>query len=235
MSVLVKSSAWEVDPSADQLHEQGLDSAVYAKNYQEAHQLFNQALGELHTLPTTPDTELQAAHIIRDDGFTYFREWLAGEEAFGLSMILGRANRQLSVSLESTADLLARETADTRRSRELLSEHGATISAIGRALVASEVKLGEAKDWQSRFNEADIHLCHGSNVYYLVSNTMHSTRANRGLRDEPVPWVKRVGVDVGSRLISDRRNVLHAIATARRIRSSMDNAETAKASILARP
>ncbi len=189
------------DPKARRLHDNGL-AAELRGDFDEAHGQFREALlsvpGYDGERIWTPASEVQAAAIVRDDGFTDVRAAIQMTDLDTLhrsSRRVGHAAVMLAPLLQHHSYLAryrnkSRELS-TEELRELRSEHGATLGCIARigtvARILFEINLG-TEDYE-RAHEL---LENGSNGYYLVSNAMCAARAarTRSSEGEPVPEVK---------------------------------------------
>ena len=200
-----EDSAWASNEAAAQLHQQGLNFEVDQRDFEGAHQAFANAQIVLTHEEQTPDVRLQSARIQRDDGFTSVREMLAGDAASGYKALV-----TLESAAKTTLALLDQTPADkSRRYKELLSEHGATLGCLGRLAVAQQVHYGHLpatghsnisrlRRDQRHFGKHEAHryLRTGSNMYYLVRNAMHGALTERlnGKAAHIAPWLGRAAL-----------------------------------------
>jgi hypothetical protein len=229
--------SYNIDSQAALDHQRGLNLEVDAGDYIAAHEAFEAALNRLQELPSSPSTELQAARVVRDDGFTYVRE-----------KQFGQAFSMLNLSLTRTTHLLRSEG----RLPDLLAEHGATLGVLARVAVAEQVSEGKFDARPTRKQRAKLvyeqhwfgrHEAHGclrdaNNAYYRVSNAMQAARAER-LNGRPLhiaPWLGRAAVGLVQAAKADRANFLPAIKTAVRLGGVLlGHRRSVVASVKARP
>jgi hypothetical protein len=226
------------DPEAYRLHEAAIGARTRA-DYPTAHLYFGEAAATLPIVPTTTDQVVQLAHIVRDDGFTYVHDALASTAAtpqdrveivkHGLSILVD--SLELTTPLMSGTQLAPSELPqlhDTpkRPRREVFAEHGATLSALGRAATVQSVMLGmkPRRPTQAAANVLDQQaygLAHdilrlGSNGYYRVSNAMVGARQERlnGRLPHTLVWLNRAAVGLAWTAMRDPGNLAAAYRTA---------------------
>src|SRR5258707_188486 len=135
----MKINAFEVNSIAAIEHGRG-SQLEKAHDYPAAHAAFNDAIDILSGDEPSPSTDLQTARIMRDDGFTYVREYIANN---GDSLVYHTAVNTIGSSLALTTGLHKQGEAEYSADawRYLLSEHGATVGLIGRLLTVRAVVL----------------------------------------------------------------------------------------------
>ena len=227
-SPLIGAKVLVTNPEAQRLHEAGLQAELNG-DYAQAHDAFNDAQQILAGVSPTLDTIVQSAHINRDNGFTYVRAAIADSNP----TIFDQALATISHSVEATAplvsniDLLQSHVSPKKTRTELLAEHGATVSLLGRAATVKEVMLGidtrgddeaahNARDvYQQPYSQAHDILRSGNNGYYLVSNAMVAARQellNSRLLQMSV-WLGRAATGVVWTALQDPTNLRAAVRT----------------------
>jgi hypothetical protein len=232
-------------PEAAELHEKGLALAAHHGAYEDADAAFSEALDILSRPDagfTNLELTLQTARIHRDHAFTHLRSALSmeagrGEQHNGLDA----ATSGLTASMEMTDDLLAQadRSFNSKRLAVFRSEHGATLSLVGRLTTATIVLgLGDVDPHThiSHYSQAAAYLHEGSNRYYEASNAMTAARA---LTIEQRPGVSVwLGVAVRSTmraLMSDSANFKPALRTVERRLPDLASVDIARRSVLVRP
>lgn len=233
-SPLVGNRALTVDPDAQRLHTAGLEAELHG-GYGEAHESFGAAQQILANLPRTLDTVVQSAHITRDDGFTYVRAAIA-ESDFS---ILDQAQHTVGRSLEATAPFVSgtafldagigvASDRPKKARREILAQHGATLSLLGRVATVREVMLGtDARrddetahraggTEQQPYGLAHDILRRGNNGYYRVSNAMLGARQERlnGNLSHMTVWLGRAATGLAWTAVRNPSNLKAAVRTA---------------------
>jgi hypothetical protein len=233
-SPLIGPKALTVNPEAQQLHETGL-IAELSGDYARAHESFDAARQVIISSPeTTVDGIVQLARINRDDGFTYLRTATAEANP----SILDQARQAIERSVEATAPLVSgtafignslpqpQETPKKVR-REILAEHGVTVSLLGRLVTVKEVMLGVdtrgdsevarlARDVEQQpYGLAHDILRLGNNGYYRVINAMVGARQERlnGRFLHTVVWLGRAANGLVWTAIRDPQNLKAAVYT----------------------
>ena len=211
-------------PEAQQMHQDGLQAEL-SGDYGRAHAAFEVAQMYLEDLPQTVDIGVQSARIARDDGFTYVRSAIQKpdvqdldraddtlEEAGGKTFVWILRAGNTSPGPEKPVRL------NREQWRELLAEHGATVSLMGRLATVREVMTGEKDEYNppsETYETAHSHLVQGSNGYYRVSNAMVAARHERINRNySPLAkWLGRAATGVAWTALFDTSNLAAARRT----------------------
>ena len=174
------------DPLARYFHEEGL-KAELSGDYISARNSFYQGIMELYNRPLSAARQVQLASILRDDGFTSLRQSIFESEPEKLAEAEEILNRSKALTgrlvrwsrIISSIPGLPIELTSPELC-ELGSEHGATISLLGRLATVNHVQFGRNDvDPTSMYEEAHDYLRSGSNGYYRVSNAMVAARWER--------------------------------------------------------
>lgn len=169
----------ELNDRAAELHAAGVEHAS-ARDIYAAQARYRNALDEVGD-GDSPSEQLQQAMILRDRGFLPVRAAVAGID----DPLIGSFAADLSRSEAITTDLLEMKPAGEAL-RRLQSEHGATITVIGRSHLYLGLKL-QGVSWLEdgayealeHFATAHEHLEQGSNGYFQASNAVHAARTAR--------------------------------------------------------
>lgn len=134
---LIHPKSLSVDSAVEAKHQQALDAALNG-DYDKALGMFEGVLSDVEALPPELDSMVQESRVKRDFGFTYLRRAIKNNSESDLDvaeeLIQAAADLTLAELLQlprgsNTANPpILRE--DKRR--ELVTEHGATQSLIGR-------------------------------------------------------------------------------------------------------
>lgn len=185
---------------------------------------------------------LHKARVRRDVGFSFVREALDSPDDARLAL-LQQAWIATEDSVRVTDELMPKhETALAQYTPEaedyLFSEHGATISCLGRIAVVAEVlDIDNSRRPSELFEEAQAYLAKGSNRYYETSNAMNAARwaAINSENRERGMWVVRAQIAVSRAEIEDHGNFAPAAATYEERLRSLEKPAAARASVLERP
>lgn len=241
------------DSEAQRWHDKGLDE-VSKGMYTEAHKSFAGARSTLetavktrkHGLLSLDEISVQMAHIVRDDGFTYVREAAVASD----HELLKQGYDQLDESLDITHILVGgmRTTLETSpesltaKQREILAEHGATLSFMGR-IATVDTLMSQAQgeepidDIWDYYQNADSFLHYGNNGYYRVSNSMVAARHER-LNDNGggvERWLGRAAKGLLWTGLHDQGNLKAATLTAGSRARHLRSHQAAEASVFAKP
>ena len=232
-SPLIGSRLLQNNPSAEIFHEDGLKAALDG-NFADARYNFDTALQIVSELPQTIDAVIQGARITRDKGFTDLRE---SNELNDDPALLDRAQAIIRSSIDASAPIV-NSSLDLRNAKygvsrrkaliEARTEHGATVSLLGRIATTKQVRLiqgGEgasglaevaAKDGRAAYTSAHNFLLQGNNGYYLVSNSMVAARHEliNGGKSQMLLWLGRADRGLLWTSVRDPRNILPAVLTA---------------------
>lgn len=215
---------FEINPEAQQLHEIGL-RAELSGDYSQAHESFDAAQHVLEELPESVDTQIQTARILRDKGFTLVRSSIQVPDIVELDKaddVIEEASGKTFLQILKAGNTSPGPEPPLRLNRlqwrELLAEHGATISLLGRIATVKEVTFGQRDDNnppETTYETAHDFLKKGNNGYYRVSNTMVAARQERikGNMPNMFKWLGRAGVSLAWTAAFDRENVKPAIRT----------------------
>lgn len=221
---VVDTHAFQEHGGALGLHVLGLEAELHG-DYPEAHAYFDRALVMLDRVPPTVDVAVQSARIQRDDGFTYARSAIKTHDPSELD----RAEQVIEQSSGKTL-LQVIKAGNTspgpepplrlsrKQSRELRSEHGSTMSLMGRLATIREVVFGERDEDnppEETFDAAHDWLRQGSNGYYRVSNAMAAARQER-INKHPGQmrrWLARAAMGIAWSATFDQTNLKDAART----------------------
>ena len=256
MANLIGARALVENPEAMLLHTEGLDAEMNG-DFASVHESFTVAQAILATLPETMDTITQSARIVRDNGFTYVREAIHKSD----TSLLRAASLCINDSIEATAPIVSgtifawpeapssvTNTAKRGR-REVITEHGATVSLLGRLSTVKSVMLGidtrtdEPSAVQARsIDQQGYALAHdllrrGNNGYYRVSNAMMGARQERlnGRLPHAFVWLGRAASGVAWTAVRDPRNFKSTILTVGNRLRDIRSYKAAHDSVLVRP
>ncbi|HVV25902.1 MAG TPA: hypothetical protein VHC21_02630 [Candidatus Saccharimonadales bacterium] len=255
---VIPSQFLSEDPEAARLHAVGLQAQL-AGDHDQALATLNTAAAILEGRSSL-SRQVQLARIARDTGFTYVRQAVSSEVPALLDDsegMLGYSQRLTEAAMEGNeficltdaaagGSIMAREMR-----REVLAEHGATLSLLGRSATVRAVLLDvdtrgrgetarhkrtEEQRWYDR-NYAHGYLKEGNNGYYLVSNAVHGARQEilNGQRLRAGKWLVRAVEGLAWTTKNDRRNLAPAQKTFADRLPSLRSYEAAKASVLAKP
>ncbi|HET9850147.1 MAG TPA: hypothetical protein VFP35_00760 [Candidatus Saccharimonadales bacterium] len=190
-----------------------------------------------------PDHSLtiHTARIARDAGFALVRQAITAEKGARLAM-LKQAWQELADSAQMTESLMPVEAEPlpvyTPEARAFLdSEHGATISCLGRTAVVAKVLDIQTKEPDIFFDEAQIYLATGSNRYYETSNAKQAARWSviSGQTDRAQSWLETARDSVKRALEENPVNYQAAQASLYEAEPYLANPVAARAAALARP
>jgi hypothetical protein len=238
------------NPEAEQLHQDGLQAALHGK-FGEAQEHFGSATQIVSELPETLDNVVQAACITRDTGFTYIHAAIKNDYPLTL---LEEGKQALTRSAEMTAPMVSGlkmlpiEKAQPHNTpkqarRELMSEHGTTLSLLGRtALVKIVIKDRDFHDGSIMPEQQYYGLAHdilriGNNGYHRVSNDMVGARQEylNGRQLHAAKWLQRALFDLGWTAVQDRHNLPAASRTFMNRLAHLRSPSVARKSIITQP
>ena len=247
MNPLVGTRMFAVNPEADKLQSEGL-KAQQKNNFTDSIDLYNGALLILADETDSVEIEVQRARILRDKGFTYGRKGIEENDIDDL----GNARSSIGQSLDKTSMLISRTVTpildceehldlDHGQYRELLAEHGATLSILGRIATIAQVDFDEIDPEEHSikiYRQAHKYLSKGSNGYYRVSNAMVAARQERidGNRFEAAKWlVGKAAVGFAWTLTHDKRNIKRAFGTICKRTTNLRSRRVAEESVYNKP
>lgn len=254
-SPLIEGDILLKDHRAQQMHQAGLSAELHGQ-YEAALVMLESAEERLLGMPQTVDVTVQRAQVVRDRGFTFVREAIGHQTVSGLQ----EAQDTIAASASLTAPLVSGAqrwhdepqhpvSVRKRIRREILAEHGATISLLGRVATVETVMYDEAgrsriqTDQSSHqairhtYGLAHRLLRQGNNGYYRVSNTMVAARQERLNGNLPYValWLGRAAVGLVWTAGRNRHNFMPAVRTAgNRVRHLRSHA-AARSSVLEKP
>lgn len=176
---MARIEGFNEDETAKELHTQGL--SLIKTDIEGAHGLYNEALQRLSDVPhglDEPSLRMQAARILRDDGFLHVRQAVR-TEADKPEAEIDEGLKKLLTSEAFTRGLKDRKAPRFSPDawRFVRSEHGATVALIARLATVTFVLETELSQPPIRYYEAahaDLSL--GSNRYYETSNAISAAR-----------------------------------------------------------
>lgn len=223
-SPLIGAKVFEINSEAQQLHEYGLRTEL-SGGYTQAHESFAAAQQVLAGLPESVDVSVQWGRILRDDGFTYVRSAIQTPDIADLDKadeVIEEASGKTFLQILKAGNTSPSPEPPLRLNRlqwrELLAEHGATISLLGRIATVKEVLFGQRDEnnpQETTYETAHHFLKQGNNGYYRVSNTMVAARQERinGNMPKVVGWLGRAATGLAWTAAFDRENVKPAVRT----------------------
>jgi len=229
------------------LHEDGLEAARL-ENYHLAHLKFDDVrkYAIKYRLVST-DEHVQYGRVMRDDGLTYMKEALASQTPFLLYLAARRLQDSLAATGSSVSGEIEMKFANAgphetpkRPRRELLAEHGMTLSTLGRVgTVALVVKYEPPEPIGTTTNYGLAHdiLKIGGNGYYRTSNAMDAARQERISRRHPhtMVWIGRAAYGLAWTAVRDRRNFIAATTMFGSRARSLRSLAATRESVLAQP
>ncbi len=218
---LIHPKSLSVDSAVEAKHQQALDAALNG-DYDKALGMFDGVLSSVQELPPELDSKVQESRVKRDFGFTYLRQAIKNNSVSDVDM----AEELIQAAADLTFTELSRLSGGNNtanppilrgdKRRELVTEHGATQSLIGRLATVKQVVFGSSQTEASPIYEAaQANLISGTNVYYLVSNALHFAR-DRKINNDSGGVKRGVEVAVAGLAImgvSDPRNLPAAVKT----------------------